>query len=615
MASANHLGRKNVLTTLSFAALSTLICLLALTAFDGSLITAARADAIAQVLPFAQNWSNAGQITADDDWSGVPGVIGYRGDGLTSATGADPQTILADGSTTPVDVNANLTDPDAFISGGVSEFAIANPVVALQGSGTADAPHLVLHLNTTGQTGINVAYNLRDIDGSTDNAIQPVALQYRVGGTGSYTNIPAGFVADATTGPSQATQVTPVQVTLPAACDNQSLVEVRIITTNAVGNDEWVGIDDINITSNGGGGALSGSGAANPANVLAGGTTLLTVTVNPATNPPSTGIAVTANLTQIGGSATQVFYNDGTNGDVTAGDFIFSYQATVGQSVTTGQKTLPATITDAQERTASALISLTVNQPTLVDDHLVLGNPSGATADVGNPLNYLMIKPQYALSYHRDRGIANWVSWHLDSAWIGNAPRQDDYRPDTTLPAGWYQVLGTDYQSSGFDRGHYTPSADRTRSIPDNSATFLMTNMMPQAPDNNQGPWEQLESYCRTLVGAGNELYIIAGGAGTGGTGSNGGVTTTIANGHVTVPAYTWKVIVVLPVGDNDAARVTKSTRTIAVIMPNTQGIRTVPWRNFRVSINRVEALTGFNFLSNVSLLNQHLVERRVDTQ
>jgi endonuclease G len=244
-----------------------------------------------------------------------------------------------------------------------------------------------------------------------------------------------------------------------------------------------------------------------------------------------------------------------------------------------------------------------------------MGNPSGAVTDANEPFNYLMIKPQYALSYHRDRGIPNWVSWHLDSTWLGSAPRQNDFRPDTTLPAGWYQVLQTDYSGSGFDRGHHTPSADRTDTIPDNSATFLMTNMMPQAPDNNQGPWEQLESYCRTLVAAGNELYIIAGGTGTGGTGSNGGVTMTVANGHVTVPAQTWKVIIVLPVGDTDVARVSKTTRTIAVILPNTQGIRTTDWRTYRVSVDAVEGLTGFDFFSNVSPLTQRIIERRVDRQ
>ena len=59
------------------------------------------ADLVAQPVPFTQNWSNTGLITTDDDWSGVPGIIGYRGDNLTTGIGVDPQTILADGSATP----------------------------------------------------------------------------------------------------------------------------------------------------------------------------------------------------------------------------------------------------------------------------------------------------------------------------------------------------------------------------------------------------------------------------------------------------------------------------------------------------------------------------------
>lgn len=254
--------------------------------------------------------------------------------------------------------------------------------------------------------------------------------------------------------------------------------------------------------------------------------------------------------------------------------------------------------------------------PASASEHLTMGNPSNAVVDVNQPNNYLLDKPQYAVGYSRDRGIPNWVSWHLDSTWLGSAPRQNDFRPDTTLPAGWYQVQATDYSGSGFDRGHHTPSADRTSSVPTNSATFLMTNMMPQAPDNNQGPWEQLESYARTLVSAGNELYIIAGGAGTGGSGSNGGTTNTVAGGHVTVPNVTWKVIIVLPAASgNDVARVTTSTRCIAIIMPNTQGIRSNTWQQYRVSVDQVEALTGYDFFSNVPVNIQAAIESTVDNQ
>ncbi|MET0645622.1 MAG: DNA/RNA non-specific endonuclease [Pyrinomonadaceae bacterium] len=254
--------------------------------------------------------------------------------------------------------------------------------------------------------------------------------------------------------------------------------------------------------------------------------------------------------------------------------------------------------------------------PASSSEHLTMGNPSNATSDVNQPTNYLMEKPQYALSYHRDRGTPIWTSWHLDTSWTtGSGQRQDDFRADTTLPAGWYQVQGTDYSGSGFDRGHMTPSADRLRTNADNSATFLMTNMIPQTPDNNQGPWNFMEQYLRTLVSAGNELYIISGGSGQGGSGSNGGTTNTIAGGKVTVPSQTWKVIIVLPVGTDDVNRVTNTTRTIAVIMPNTQGIRTTDWRTFRVSVDQVEALTGFDFFSNVPVGTQAAIESVVDNQ
>ncbi|MDP3873834.1 MAG: ExeM/NucH family extracellular endonuclease [Methyloversatilis sp.] len=222
-------------------------------AIVGLFASAAQADNTPQTLPFAQDWTNIGLITANDNWSGVPGITGYRGDELTSATGVDPQTLTADGTTSPVDVNANQTNPNTFSTGGVTEFHLTDPVVALTGSGTADAPFILLSLNTTGHSGIVVRYDLRDLDGSADNAQQQVALQYRVGASGSFINVPEAYVADATEGPSLAGKVTPVQVTLPADADNQPLLQLRVITTNAPGNDEWVGIDNISVQGGGSG--------------------------------------------------------------------------------------------------------------------------------------------------------------------------------------------------------------------------------------------------------------------------------------------------------------------------------------------------------------------------
>jgi endonuclease G len=357
------------------------------------------------------------------------------------------------------------------------------------------------------------------------------------------------------------------------------------------------------------------SGAANPSTVAQGASVVLTATVIPGVSPDSTGLAVTGDLTAIGGSATQTFFDDGvTGGDTVAGNNVFTFTATVPGATTTGAKSLPLSVTDAQTRSGSGSISLTVTTPPAAHDpseHLVMGNPNGATADVGFPDNYLMMKVQYALSFNNSREIPNWTSWHLDSTWRAGAPRQDDFRNDTTLPPGFHQVLGTDYSGSGFDRGHMCPSADRTSSIPDNSATFLMTNMVPQAPGNNQGPWASMENYLRTFL-PGSELYIVSGGVGVGGTGSGGGTTNVLASG-VTVPQKTWKVVLILPVGDNDVTRVDNNTRTIAVIMPNVDSIRPDQWQKYLATVDQVETLTGYNFFSNVDPAVQNAVEPKLD--
>ncbi len=250
------------------------------------------------------------------------------------------------------------------------------------------------------------------------------------------------------------------------------------------------------------------------------------------------------------------------------------------------------------------------------NDHLLLGNPSNAQTNVTQADNYLLIKRQYALSYSKTRGTPNWVAWHLNKSWKGDAKRSGDFESDPNLPAGWYQVTTKDYSGSGFDRGHMCPSDDRDASDADNKATFIMTNIAPQTADNNQETWRLLEEYARRLVMNENkELYIICGSYGKGGTNKDKERKNELANGKITVPARFWKIIVVLDNGNNDLQRINANTRVIAIDTPNTHDVDEKPLITYRVNVRAIEKATGYNFFSNLPQSLQDQLENKIDNE
>jgi uncharacterized protein len=122
----------------------------------------------------------------------------------------------------------------------------------------------------------------------------------------------------------------------------------------------------------------AGVGAAIPGSRLAGDSTLLTVAVTPGTNPASTGLVVTGDLSLIGGSNTQVFVDNGTNGDITPGDNIFSWTETIEPGTTAGLKSLGCSIVDAQFR--FGVVSIELNVVEIIPIGTVQG-PAGDTDD------------------------------------------------------------------------------------------------------------------------------------------------------------------------------------------------------------------------------------------
>lgn len=247
------------------------------------------------------------------------------------------------------------------------------------------------------------------------------------------------------------------------------------------------------------------------------------------------------------------------------------------------------------------------------NSNLLFGNPSNATTSVVMADNYLMDLGYYVESYNNSRGGPNWVSWHLDASNITTtAKRVNNFAAFSDLPKSFYPVQNTSYTATGFDRGHNCPSADRSSSANANSATFLMVNMIPQVPKNNQQTWGKFENYLRVQVLAGNEVYIIMGSYGKGGTGTKG-YFTTINNGKITVPSNIWKVAVIIPTGNNDVNRITNKTRVIAIDTPNNNTINP-DWTQYIVTVDMIEKITGYNLLSAIPKNIQDMVESKIDS-
>jgi endonuclease G len=221
----------------------------------------------------------------------------------------------------------------------------------------------------------------------------------------------------------------------------------------------------------------------------------------------------------------------------------------------------------------------------------------------------LLRAPYFTLSYSDAKGTPNWVSWHLSTDYLGDAPRRKRFVGDDLLPEELTRITHDDYTNSGFQRGHMCPHSDRAANKEMSFATFVMTNIVPQSPACNEGSWESLEAYCRYLVAEeGKDLFIVAGPIGAGGEGKDTKTdelvrASTIADGKVTVPAKVFKVIMVVEDpedGSHPKKWVNGETRLIAVILPNDMSVDWNNWPKYRVPVKQVEDETGYQFFSAV---------------
>jgi endonuclease G len=230
--------------------------------------------------------------------------------------------------------------------------------------------------------------------------------------------------------------------------------------------------------------------------------------------------------------------------------------------------------------------------------HLKLGIPT----DKDTTDDYILLKPEYIISYNYRYNSANWAAWNLNSSWIGKTDRYSGkFITDTTLPEDFLKIKHDNYTNSGYDRGHIVRSHDRSSSEESNKSTFLMTNIIPQTPDLNRGVWLDFERFCDELALKKNkELYIYAG--------ATYKIDSTFGVG-IRVPDSCFKIVVVLERGEGLEC-VGYNTQIYSVMIPNINGIRKEKWEKYATSVLRIEKSTGYDFLNKVPLKIQGIIEQ-----
>jgi PKD repeat protein/DNA/RNA endonuclease G (NUC1) len=261
--------------------------------------------------------------------------------------------------------------------------------------------------------------------------------------------------------------------------------------------------------------------------------------------------------------------------------------------------------------------------------HLAMDNPSNARYTPENPEafanNYLIERPQYAISYNKSLKGANWASYQMNSSWLGGNTTSPFFQQEFLLPSSFPKTQHSDYAGSTyFNRGHLTEAQSRTRSYKEHYSTYLTSNILPQLKTMNEGVWSDFEDYLKNFTTQGKEVYVITGGRGSI---NNDPIwddllaNDPIRNSDINIPSHFWKVAIVL-----DKQGLTSDTlsdvqgggihQLFAIDIPNDPtdpNFETENWTHWKKSVDWIESQTDYDFLSNLPDEVENRIEANED--
>lgn len=206
-------------------------------------------------------------------------------------------------------------------------------------------------------------------------------------------------------------------------------------------------------------------------------------------------------------------------------------------------------------------------------------------------LGYTIQQNYFTLSYSSTHRQAEYSYYYLSpESILGGQARTDDFRVDPKVKSN--PVKSTDYQGSGYDRGHLCPAADMALNLTAMSETFYMSNMSPMAPSFNRGIWSRLEDWVREEALGNSGLYVVTGPILSSSCGS--------LKESITVPCAYYKIVF----------KEGSQPKMLGFVLSNAGASGSL--QAFAVSVDEIEKKTGLDFFPQLENTLEQSLESKV---
>ena len=213
----------------------------------------------------------------------------------------------------------------------------------------------------------------------------------------------------------------------------------------------------------------------------------------------------------------------------------------------------------------------------------------------------------YTHYYDAESYTSLWVAYPIEAKHMGTFKRPGSWSFNPLIDRDEQVNLCSRSYNDDYARGHLIPNASRNGNIEMQLQTFYVTNSVPQVQDGfNGGIWKNLESAIQDM--AEQEIVYVVSGVAFAKEGEKRTIAYTKAKNDdkkVPIPNYFYKVVLKV---DSDSHGNIVDASTIGFWFENRS--YSGSYTNHTVTVDQVEAWTGFDYFANLPDDIEQRVER-----